>query len=355
MTSTDQTFLLASGYSTADQAGIRAFLFDESTGALTARGSFAGINAPSFLIIHPNKQWLYAVSETGQSSHGAFGEVWAFQVEREPFRLQPLNRQTSRGDWPCHLQLDGTGRWLMTTNYGTGSAAIYPLLPDGSLGDMSDFVQHAGRGPNVERQEGPHAHSSIFVPDNRFVIIADLGIDQLVIYEFDGTAGKLLQHSTARSQPGAGPRHLVFHPNATWFYAANELASTVTFYAYDAVQGLLIERQSFPTIPPDSPENIVADIHLSANAERLYVSNRGHNSIAVFDVNGDGSLSLVSIPASGGNWPRNFALSSNGGFVLVANEYSNEICVLPCLEGREALGAPVSRSAVTGASCIQFA
>jgi len=355
MASKDQTFLLASGYSNADQAGIQAFLFDESAGVLTASGSFTGIKDPSFLILHPNRQWVYVVSETGQSSHGAFGEVWAFQFTREPFLLQPLNRQTSRGDWPCHLQLDGTGRWLITTNYGTGSAAIYPLLADGSLGDMSDFIQHAGTGPNVERQEGPHAHSSIFAPDNRFVIIADLGIDQLVIYKFDGTAGKLLPHATARSQPGAGPRHLVFHPNGKWFYAANELASTVTFYEYDAVHGLLTERQSFSTLPPDSPENIVADIHLSANAERLYVSNRGHNSIAVFDVNGDGSLSLVSIPACGGNWPRNFALSSNGRFVLVANEYSNEICVLPSLEGREALGAPVSRRAVTGASCIQFA
>jgi 6-phosphogluconolactonase len=356
MTSANQTLLLTSGYSTADQPGIQALLFNESTGELTtADGSFTGITAPSFLIIHPNKQWVYAVSEMGQSSHGAVGEVWAFRIQREPFLLKPINRRTSRGDWPCHLQLDRTGRWLIATNYGTGSAAIYPLLPDGSLGGMADFVQHHGKGPNAERQEGPHAHSSIFAPDNRFAIIADLGIDQLVIYEFDEMAGKLLQHSTVKSQPGAGPRHLVFHPNGKWFYVANELASTVTFYQYDEANGMLFEEQYLSTVPSDPPENIVADIHSSSDGKRLYVSNRGHNSVAAFDIGDDGSLALVSISSCGGNWPRNFVLSPQGQFMLVANQYSNEICVLPGLNGKEALGTPVSRIAMTGASCIQFA
>lgn len=354
MASKNQTLLLASGYSTAEQPGIQAFLFNESTGELTARGSFTGINVPSFLIVHPNKQWVYAVSETGENSHGAVGEVWAFQLERESFLIKSINRQTSRGDWPCHLQLDGTGRWLITTNYGTGSAAIYPLLPDGSLREMTDFVQHHGTGPNTERQEGPHTHSSIFTPDNRFVIIADLGIDQLVVYEFDETAGKLSEHSIVKSQPGAGPRHLVFHPNGRWFYAANELASTVTFYEYNEVEGMLVEKQTLPTLPPDAPENTVADIHLSGDGKRLYVSNRGHNSIAVFDINDSGSLSLISIPSCGGNWPRNFAISPTGQFMLVANQYSNEISVLPILGGKKALGTPVSRIAMTGASCLQF-
>jgi 6-phosphogluconolactonase len=179
---TDQSLVLASGYSTTEQPGIQAFLFNESTGELTASGSYAGINAPSFLIIHPNKQWVYAVSETGLGSHNAVGEVWAFQMEREPFRLRRINHQTSRGDWPCHLQFDRTGNWLIATNYGSGNAALYPLGSDGSLGEMTDFVQHHGSGPNAARQEGPHAHSSIFTFDNRLAVIADLGIDQLVFY-----------------------------------------------------------------------------------------------------------------------------------------------------------------------------
>jgi len=253
------------------------------------------------------------------------------------------------------MQLNMTGNWLIATNYGSGNAALYPILPDGSLGAMTDFIQHHGNGPNAARQEGPHAHSSIFTPDNRFAVIADLGIDQLVIYGFDAVAGKLLPHSVVKSQPGAGPRHLVFHPNGRWFYVANELASTVAFYTYDDVNGMLIEKQYLPTIPPDSPENIVADIHLSSDEKRLYVSNRGHNSIAAFDIGENGSLSLVSISSCGGNWARNFAISPSGKFMLVANQYSNEICVLPILDGKEALGTPVARLSMTGPSCIQFA
>jgi 6-phosphogluconolactonase len=354
MTRSTQSFFFVSGYVSAEQPGIRSFLFDETTGELTASGSFTGINNPSFLVVHPNGRWLYVASETGQDSHGAFGEVWAFQFEREPLTIQPINHQSSRGDWPCHLRLDATSRWLLATNYGTGNAGIYPLQPDGSLGEMTDFVQHHGTGPNAARQEGPHAHSSIFTSDNRFAIVADLGIDLLMIYQLDTSTGKLQSYASVNTGPGAGPRHLVFHPNGKWLYAANELDSTVTLYDYDVANGTLIERQNLSTIPFDSPENIVADIHVSATGQRVYVSNRGHNTIAVYDVGGDGSLTLVSIPTCGGNWPRNFALAPGGRFMLVANQYSNEICVLPMLEGIEALGAPVACETVAGASCIQF-
>lgn len=349
-----RSFFFAGGYAAPEQPGIHSFAFDESNGQLTASGSFTGINAPSFLIAHPNGRWLYAVSETGQDSHGAFGEVWAFQFQREPFSIQPINHQSSRGDWPCHLQLDATGQWLLATNYGTGNAGLYPLQPDGSLGEMTDFVQHHGKGPNTARQEGAHAHSSVFTPDNRFAIIADLGIDQLVIYQLDSSTGKLLPHSSVNARPGAGPRHLAFHQNGKWMYAANELDNTVTHYDYDSTKGSLTEKQSLPTIPSDSPESTVADIHVSATGKRLYVSNRGHDSIAVYDLNGDGSLEMVSIQSSGGNCPRNFALAPGGKFLLAANQNSNEVCVLPILEGTQALGAPVDRAVVTGASCIQF-
>jgi 6-phosphogluconolactonase len=354
MTHPNPSFFFASGYATAEEPGIHFFQFDKATGELTALGSFTGINTPSFLIVHPKRNHLYTVSETGEGSHGTLGEVWAFHFEREPFDIQPLNHQTTSGDWPCHLQLDATGNWLLVTNYGTGNAGIYPLQLDGSIGEMTDFVKHQGKGPNASRQEGPHAHSSIFTPDNRFAIIADLGVDQLVIYQLDTSAGKLLPHSSVHTRPGAGPRHLAFHPNGKWLYVANELDSTVTQYAFDASQGALLERQSLATLPSAVPENLVADIHITEPGERLYVSNRGHNSIAVFDINNDGSLSLVSIPGCGGNWPRNFALAPGGKFLLVANQNSNEVCVLPILEGTESLGDPVARANLTSASCIQF-
>jgi 6-phosphogluconolactonase len=282
------------------------------------------------------------------------GAVWAFRFEREPFSIQPINQQTTRGDWPCHLRLDATGKWLLATNYGSGNAAIYPINSDGSLGEMTDFVQQHGKGPNAARQEASHAHSSIFTPDNRFAIIADLGIDQLVIYQFESSTGKLIPHSSVNTRLGAGPRHLAFHQNGKWMYAANELDNTVTLYDYDETKGSLTERQSLPTVPSDSPESTVADIHISATGKRLYVSNRGHDSIAVYDLVSDGSLKLVSIKSSGGKCPRNFALAPVGKFLLAANQNSNEVCVLSILEGMEALGEPVARTTVTGASCIQF-
>ncbi len=155
MTHPNPSFFFASGYATAEEPGIHFFQFDKVTGELTALGSFTGINTPSFLIVHPKRNHLYAVSETGAGSHGTLGEVWAFHFEREPFDIQPLNHQTTSGDWPCHLQLDATGDWLLVTNYGTGNAGIYPLQPDGSIGEMTDFVKHQGKGPNASRQEGP--------------------------------------------------------------------------------------------------------------------------------------------------------------------------------------------------------
>ena len=350
-----RVLVFASGYAAANHHAIQAFIFDEARGTLTPHGSFAGILNPSFIIVHPNGRWLYAVSETSQATDGSSGGVCAMSFEREPFAMRLLNRQPSGGDSPCNLQLDRTGHWLFVSNYGTGSASVFPLEEDGSLGEMSNQVQHSGSGPNKQRQQGPHVHSVTLSQDNQFALVADLGLDQIVTYRFDPKAGTLSRQGETRARPGAGPRHLAFHPNGEWLYAANELDSTVTFYDYDAASGRLLEKQCLSTIPADSPENIIGDIHVSATGQRLYVSNRGHNSLAVYDIGVDGCLTLVSTPNCGGNWPRNFALAPNGKFILVANQYSNEVCVLPVLGGTEALGASVARATVEGVSCIQFA
>jgi len=349
------SLVFVSGYAGADQPGIHAFMFDESNGSLTPQGSFKGILNPSFCLVHPNGRWLYAVSEASKADRELGGGVCALTFEREPFAAHLLNQQPSLGDWPCYLQLDRTGRWLFVANYGSGNASGYPIHADGSLGEKSAHVQHSGSGPNKQRQEGPHAHSVTFSPDNRFALVADLGLDQIISYRFDPESGTLNRHTETQTQPGAGPRHLAFHPNNKWLYAANELNSTVTLYDYEAGSGALLEKQNISTIPSDSPENIVADIHVSATGQHVYISNRGHNSLAVFEVGKDGHLTLVSIPSCGGNWPRNFALSPNGKFALVANQYSNEVCVLPVVADTESLGTAVARASVAGASCIQFA
>src|SRR5438067_1534554 len=167
MTSVKRRLLFAGSYAPASDAGIYGLGFDERAGTLTVLGTFAGIANPTFLVVHPNGRWLYAVGETGQRDV-APGSVWALNLTREPWAVQPINQQPSAGDWPCHLHLDATGKWLLVSNYGSGSAGVLPIRPDGSLGEMSDLVQHQGHGAHPERQAGPHAHSATLTPDQRF-------------------------------------------------------------------------------------------------------------------------------------------------------------------------------------------
>jgi 6-phosphogluconolactonase len=349
-----QHTLLVGSYASPEQPGIHLLSFDETSGALSPLGAHAGVANPSFLVVHPNGQWVYAVSETSAGKDGAPGAVWALRLAREPWGLEPISHHDSGGDWPCHLALDATGRWLLVSNYGSGTVGILPIQADGALGEMTALIRHHGHGPHPERQEGPHAHSAAFAPDQRFVIVADLGIDKLLVYAFDASAGKLGAHTHADTRPGAGPRHMAFHPNGRFLYVANELDSTLTLYGYDAGSGALRERQSLETLPPDAPENTVADIHITSAGDRLYVSNRGHNSLAAFDIAADGGLSRAAIRPCGGDWPRNFAIAPGEQFLLVANQNSGDVSVLPILTGSEALGAPVARVAVPGASCVQF-
>jgi 6-phosphogluconolactonase len=354
MTSSQHTVYI-SGYVSADQPGIHAFTFDATSGVLTPRGSYAGIAAPSFLIAHPNGRWLYAVSETSQQD-GQPGTVWALRVSSsESWSIEPLNHQASGGDWPCHLAIDATGRWLIASNYASGSVSVLPILDDGSLGAMTAFIQHRGSGPHPERQKGPHAHSATFTPDQRFVIIADLGLDALRVYAFDSTAGTLREQTTTATRPGAGPRHLAFRPDGKHVFVSNELNNTVAVYAYDAASGTLSEQQIAETLPPDASESAVADIHVSPTGDRVYVSNRGHDSIAIFQVGSDGQLTPVAIRSCQGRCPRNFAIEPGNRFLLVANQESDEVAVLPVQDAPEAAGAAIARATVSGASCVQFA
>ena len=350
----NQHLFFVGSYAPADNSGVYAFSFDSEAGALQQLASYAGIASPSFLAVHPNKKWVYAVSELGVASHGMPGAVCALAYDADAKNFHALNQQPSGGDWPCHLVLDATGKWIFVANYGSGNMSVLPIRADGSLGTMSDHVQHEGKGPNQNRQERAHAHSTTLTPDNRFAIVADLGIDQLVIYAFDAVNGKLREHARVSTQPGAGPRHLAFHPNGKILYCANELANTVAMYEYDAANGTLRETQTLYALPPDAPENTVADIHVSANGERVYVSNRGHDSIAVFSANANGELSRVAIIPCGGKTPRNFALAPNGKFILVANQDSGSVSVFPLRNGADEIGSPVTRMDVPRASCIQF-
>lgn len=338
--------LLASGYADAGEPGIKGFYLLE-TGALVPVGGLSGVQSPSFLTVHPNGT-LYVTSETDD------GAVAALRLRPHPGRADDLGRQPSGGAWPCHLAFDPGGQWLAVANYGSGSARLIPLLTDGALGAPGPLVQHSGTGPNTHRQEGPHAHATIFSPDGRFAIVADLGIDRLMIYTPEA-AGTLIPCGAGMIHPGAGPRHMAWHPGGTTLYVANELDSTVSVLRFDPASGALEEQAHLSTLPPDAPESHVADIHLDAAGERLYVSNRGHNSIAAFTVGADGALAPLAIRPCGGIWPRNFALSPDGRFMVVANQHSNQLAVLPILAGPEILGEPMAFTEVKGASCAVFA
>lgn len=353
-TVSEQPLVIVGSYAEADQPGIHLFHLDETTGALSASGAFAGIANPSFVVTHPQQPWLYAVSETSAAQDGTSGHVWALRFERDPLRLEALNHQPSAGDHPCHLELDASGKWLLVSNYTSGTVAVLPIQADGSLGEITDLIQHTGSsGVNRERQAGPHAHSATFTPDQRFVIVADLGLDQLLVYAFDAETGKLRACGHAETQPGAGPRHIAFHPNGRFVYVANELNSTVSLYDYHAVSGTLQARQTIATVP-SGQENWSADIHLSPSGRHVYVSNRGHESIAGFEVAEDGSLSQVATVSCGGSWPRHFMLAPGGNFVLVANQYSGSVAVLPLYAESEALGETAAQAAVPQAACVQL-
>lgn len=351
MNSSEQVLYVGS-YADADQAGIYRFRLDEGDGTLTLTEALAGIASPSFLVVHPNGRWLYTVSETPRAR--GVPAVWAVQVAAGGGGLAPINEQPSGGDWPCHLALDGSGRWLVVSNYGSGSVGVLPIGVDGAVGALTALVQHTGSGPHAERQAGPHAHSALFTPDNRFVIVADLGMDALVVYRFDAAAGTLTGHSRAAARAGAGPRHMGWLPGRPILYVANELDSTVAVYDYDGAGGLQA-RQVAATLPPDAPENYVADLHVDAAGERVYVSNRGHDSLAIFRVGADGGLVREAVAACGGQWPRNFALAPGGGFLLAANQSSDGVAVLPLRPAGEGLGAPVTVVPVVKPSCVQFA
>jgi 6-phosphogluconolactonase len=351
---TSQQVLYISGYASANQPGIHACTFDGATGDLAVHYSFAGIVNPSYVLVHPNGRWLYAVSETSQQQEGVSGEVWALRCTREPWSIETINHQLSGGDLPCHLEMNASGQWLLVSNYGSGSVSVLPILADGALGEMTALVQHKGRGPNPERQEGPHAHSATFTPDQRFVIVADLGVDALRVYAFDAAAGRLLEYTQISTRSGAGPRFKVFHPGGQHVYVNHELDNTVVVYDYDAASGRLREQQVVETLPQGAPPSAIAGIQISPAGDRLYVSNRGHDSISVFKIQSDGNLMQLAIRSCGGQWPRHIAIAPNGRFLLVANQQSDEVVVLPVLDGMEALGEPISRISALGASCIHF-
>jgi 6-phosphogluconolactonase len=240
-----------------------------------------------------------------------------------------LQQVSSLGGGPAHLSLDKTARFLMVANYGGGNYAVFPIGNDGRLGPHSAFVQDVGSSVNPQRQVGPHAHSIQVTNDNRFALIADLGLDQLLLYRFDATAGSLTPGNPkfVTVAPGAGPRHVAFAPSGKFVYVVNEMASSVTVFAHKPGSGSFQKKQTLSTLPKNfAGTNTAAEIMVDARGRFLYVSNRGDDSIAVYSINpGNGRLTPVERVPSGGKTPRNFAIDPSGNWLFAANQDSNDI------------------------------
>jgi 6-phosphogluconolactonase len=311
-------------YTKGQSRGIYAFRFN-SKGKLTPLGVAAETLNPSFLVEHPNHKFLYAVNEGGGAN-----AVSAFAIDSATGKLKPLNQVPSGGNGPCHLAVDKTGRWLSVANYGSGHMAIIPIHADGMLGEAVQVEHHEGTSADRSRQSGPHAHCVLFSPDNRYLLLADLGLDKIFVYKFDPTSGHLTANDPAFGSvaPGAGVRHLAFHPNGRVLYSINEMAKTVTAFHWDAGKGTLESFQSISTVPEGSKGGSTAEIAVNHAGTRVYGSNRGDDSIALFTVDPDKqTLSALDRTPTLGKTPRHFTLDPSGKFLLAANQDTGDIAV----------------------------
>jgi 6-phosphogluconolactonase len=290
-------------YTGAKSQGIYVSRFDPATGRLSAPELAAKTQNPTFLAIHPGGFYLYAVNEKS----GA-GTVSAFALDAKTGKLTPLNQQACGGMGPCHLAVDVTGRCLLAANYNSGSIAALPIHADGSLGEATATIQHAGSSVNSARQSGPHAHFICPSPDNRFALNCDLGLDKVFVYRLDADAAKLSPNDPpfATVAPGSGPRHLTFSPDGKFVYVINEMGGTINVFSYNAANAALTEVQTISTLPKGfSGKNTAAEIAMHPSGKFLYASNRGDDSIAVFAVDREsGSLTLVEHQSTQGHMPR---------------------------------------------------
>ena len=325
-----QAWVYFGTYTGAKSKGIYCSRFDSATGKLTAPELAAQTANPSFLALHPNHQFLYAVGELSSEGKKS-GAVSAFSIDKLTGRLTLLNQQSSGGAGPCHLALDRKGKCVLVANYGSGTIAALPVRPDGGLGDPSCVIQHQGSSVNPQRQAGPHAHFITADPASRFALVCDLGLDKVLVYRLDSAKGLLSANEPASVgiKPGSGPRHLAFHPDGRLACVINEMGSTLGLYAYDPKRGKLRELHTLSTLPEDFKQaSSCAEVEIHPSGRFVYGSNRGHDSVAIFAIDPrKGQLTLVGHQSTLGNTPRHFAIDPSGRWLLAENQQSGNVVV----------------------------
>ncbi|HET7411882.1 MAG TPA: lactonase family protein [Pararhizobium sp.] len=346
-------------FATSNGKGIAVFEIDLDSGHLEPVGVQEGIDNPTFLSVDAAGTRLYANSEVFGWNEGV---VSAYDIDRATGRLDYINKQAAQGSITAFNSSDRSGRYLLVANYGMSPVAdrpnrsviSFPIRADGGLGAAAGSAAHEGKGIDPERQERPHAHSIRISPDNRFAVAADLGIDALVSYAFDEASGHLERVATFRLPEGSGPRHFVFDPAAPRAYVVNELNSTVCSLAYDAESGALALLDSCATVPGEATGNHCSEITLAPSGKRLFVANRGHDSIATIAIDPEiGKLRLEANTPAGGKTPRHMAIDPSGQFLVVANQDSDRLAVF-CLSGADEALSSVGGTSTGTPTCVAF-
>ena len=309
--------------------GVYVLRLDGATATLAPVCIARGVPSPGFLAFAPGNKHLYAVNEVNELNGKPGAALTAFAVDQASGDLTVLNQQAEPGPGPCYVSLDKTGKWALAANYQGGSVVVMPILAGGRLGAPTAFVQHSGSSVNTSRQEAAHAHSIIVDPGNSFALAADLGMDKVMVYRLDGEKGTLTPHNppAIAMRPGAGPRHMAFHPSGRYLYVANELDSTASVIEWDGALGKGQELSHCGTLPADyRGVSYPAEIQMAPSSRFAYVSNRGHDSIAVLAVEDGGkTLRAAGHVSTQGKWPRHFGITPDGRILLAANEHSDTL------------------------------
>jgi 6-phosphogluconolactonase len=334
MSATEPALVLVGTYTgeKSKSEGIYAFKLDPATGALTPQGLAARTDNPSFLAEHPNGKWVYAVNETDSFQGKKTGGVSAFALDKSAGKLTAIDQQESEGTAPCHIAVDGSGRYVFVANYSSGSVAVLPVRDDGGVGEAVTTKQHEGSSVNKERQKGPHAHAVVPSSDNEFLLSADLGLDKVIVYRFSQYSGALNPAAPAKVlTPGAGPRHVAFDAQgAPRVYVINEMGNTISLLSWNPTNGSLSAPvQTISTLPAGfSGESSTAEIVAHPSGKFLYGSNRGHDSIAVFAIDRTtGKLTSKGFVPTRGKEPRSFNIDATGRWLIAANQNSDTLSV----------------------------
>lgn len=333
-------------YTRESSEGIYSFVLDTDAQTLSDVKVAAKVGSPTYLTISEDNSRLYSVAQQEKS-----GGVAAYSINSETGELSFIDGQVEEGAPPCHL---GVREYqLVTGNYHKGTVELYKINENGGVEPSSYVYEHRGNGPH-ERQEKPHVHYTAHTPDGKYVVVADLGIDELVTYKVEN--GQLHKVHTLNVKPGSGPRHIAFHPNGKYAYLLTELTSEVVVLDYDAASGSFTEKQYIAALPEDFTEtNDASAIHISADGRFIYTGNRGHNSIAVFEVNTDtGGITFIEHTPTGGAWPRDFVLDPSEAFIVAANQHTGNLVLFARDQETGKLTQLDSEVAVPEAVCVKF-